>query len=195
MRNCITSRCEDTNMFTEFNFDLPDSSHEPIQETHSSPEQDARVEELLKRRVMPEESGRLERLLLQRLKEKKADLDRMLGEMSARNYEDHFYRYYHCSFKVYGTQNTTERAVNLLRELIPGRKLNMSFEDIIRKGIGKEFQMEHNRNWEDHTRPMLEAFAHAKFMIEMAVRYTALTEPPQPMPSGYAALLYLYDLR
>jgi hypothetical protein len=42
---------------------------------------------------------------------------------------------------------------------------------------------------------MLEAFAHAKFMIEMAVRYAGLLGPPQPMPSGYAALLYLYDLR
>jgi hypothetical protein len=42
---------------------------------------------------------------------------------------------------------------------------------------------------------MLEAFMHAKFMIEMAVRYADLPQPPQPLPSGYAALLYLYDLR
>jgi hypothetical protein len=29
----------------------------------------------------------------------------------------------------------------------------------------------------------------------MAIRYSDLTEPPRPLPSGYAALLYLYGLR
>jgi hypothetical protein len=29
----------------------------------------------------------------------------------------------------------------------------------------------------------------------MAVRYSDLQEPPQMLPSGYAALLYLFDLR
>ncbi len=49
--------------------------------------------------------------------------------------------------------------------------------------------------WEEHTRPLLEAFMHAKFMIEMAVRYSDSTELPEMLPSGYAALLYLFDLR
>jgi hypothetical protein len=48
---------------------------------------------------------------------------------------------------------------------------------------------------ERHTRPILEAFTHAKSMIEMAVRYADLPAPPAPLPSGWAALLYLYDLR
>ncbi len=55
--------------------------------------------------------------------------------------------------------------------------------------------MEDNNELDHLTRPMLESLAHAKFMIEMAVRYADLKEPPQPMPSGWAALLYLYDLR
>jgi len=38
-------------------------------------------------------------------------------------------------------------------------------------------------------------FTHAKFMVEMAVRYADLPELPVTMPSGWAALLYLYDLR
>lgn len=46
------------------------------------------------------------------------------------------------------------------------------------------------------TRPIVEAFFHARFFVEMAVKYgSELTEPPQPMPGGWAALLYLYDLR
>jgi hypothetical protein len=110
-------------------------------------------------------------------------------------YEDHFYRYYHGSFKVYRAQNTTAQAVKLLHELLPERKLNLSFEKIITDGVGTEFNVRQNKNWDKHTRPILEAFAHAKFMIEMAVRYADLSKPPQVLPSGYAALLYLYDLR
>ena len=110
-------------------------------------------------------------------------------------YEDHFYRYYHGSFKVYQAQNTTGQAVKLLRKLLPERELNPAFEEIVSGGTGKQFKLQHNRNWGKHTRPILEAFMHAKFMIEMAVRYADLPEPPQPLPSGYAALLYLYDLR
>ena len=120
----------------------------------------------------------------------------MLETMSGHwKFEDHFYRYYHGSFKVYGTQTTAEQAVQLLRAILPEREMNASFEQIIQEGTGKQFEMEHNKEWDKHTRPILEAFSHAKFMIEMAVRYADLPKPPQPLPSGYAALLYLYDLR
>ena len=91
-------------------------------------------------------------------------------------------------------QDTTAQAVKLLRELLPERPMNRAFERIISEGTGKEFQEEHNAEWDRHTRPMLEAFTHAKFMVEMAVSYADLPEPPMPMPSGWAALLYLYDL-
>jgi len=110
-------------------------------------------------------------------------------------YEDGFYRFYHGSFKVYRVQSLTEKAVKCLRDLLPERELNESFMAIIREGTGKEFERAHNREWLKHTRPVLEAFAHARYMIEMAVRYADLPELPQPMPSGWAGLLYLYDLR
>ena len=71
--------------------------------------------------------------------------------------------------------------------------MNLTFEDILREGTGKKFQ--DNADWDRETRPLLEAFCHAKFMVEMAVRYADMPRPPQPMPSGWAALLYLYDLR
>ena len=156
----------------------------------------AQLEQALSRLLKPAERQRLELLLLERIKQRKAELEKMLQVMNGHwTYEDHYYRYYHGSFKVYGTQTTTEKAVKLLRELLTERELNLSFEQIIREGTGKEFELKHNENWDRHTRPMLEAFCHAKFMIEMAVRYADLPNPPQPMPSGYAALLYLYDLR
>ncbi len=159
-------------------------------------ERDAGLDYIMSRLLKPEKRQRLELKLLKRIKQRKAALKEMLELMSGHGtYEDHFYRYYHGSFKVYATQNTTEKAVKLLRGLLPERGLNLAFAGVVRGGTGKEFEMRHNRNWDRHTRPMLEAFAHAKFMIEMAVRYADLPRPPQPMPSGYAALLYLYDLR
>jgi hypothetical protein len=78
---------------------------------------------------------------------------------------------------------------------MPDWELNRQFTEIIELGTGIEFEESHNQEWEKHTRPMLEAFSHAKFMIEMAVRYSGLLEPPKPLPSGYAAFLYLFNLR
>jgi hypothetical protein len=146
------------------------------------------------RRLEPAEHLRLEALLLARMKGLKPELEEMLRVMSDHwTYEDHFYRYYHVSWKVFGTQRTTERAVALLRRVLPERELNLMFEDILKDGSGKDF--DHTENWEKDRRSIIEAFCHAKFMIEMAVRYADMPKPPQPMPSGWAALLYLYDLR
>ena len=162
----------------------------------STPEEKATMDELFARLFHPEEREQLEQLMLSRLKARKAELEQLLARLNSyRTYEDGFYRYYNQSFKVYGPQTETERAVRVLRDLLPERKLNLAFEDILRNGTGKEFKPEHNKDWPRHTGPILEAFCHAKFMVEMAVRYADLPEPPRPMPSGGAALLYLYDLR
>jgi hypothetical protein len=53
-----------------------------------------------------------------------------------------------------------------------------------------------NRVWDETTRPLVEAFFHARFFLEMAVKYAdELNEPPSTLPSGWAALLYLYNAR
>lgn len=57
----------------------------------------------------------------------------------------------------------------------------------------KEFATSDNDRWTLGTRPIVEAFFHARFFLEMAVRYAMLEAPPRPLPSGYAALLYLYQ--
>jgi len=161
-----------------------------------SPEEQKRLEIIISRILAPEEHRRLESLLLERLKQHKPELEDMLNVMNAHwTYEDHVYRYYHSSWKVYATQRTTENAVNLLRRVLPERQLNIMFEEILKEGTGKEFEDEHNDQWGKHTRPILEAFFHTKFMVEMALRYADLPKSPQPFPSGYAAFLYLYDLR
>lgn len=67
---------------------------------------------------------------------------------------------------------------------------------IVREGTGKRFAIEDNENWLEATRPILEAFFHARYFLEMAVNYGRILEHPRRvMPSGWAALLYLYNLR
>ncbi len=73
--------------------------------------------------------------------------------------------------------------------------LHSWFEQIVEEGTGRAFTPEHNEQWTRMTRPIVEAFFHARFFLEMAVRYAELETPPNPLPSGYAALLELYGLR
>jgi hypothetical protein len=125
-------------------------------------------------------------------------LARLLQRYSGDDYEDTVYRFYHQSFKVYFfAQGATVQMVEALRRLSPtGGPLHPWFEDIVAAGTGRTFQPEDNRHWLEVTRPMLEAYWHARYFVEMAVRYGAeLDVAPSVMPYGWAALLYLYNLR
>jgi hypothetical protein len=110
-------------------------------------------------------------------------------------FEDPLYRFYHQSFKVFALQQRTDTIVRRLSDLLPGRPLRPWFLEIVRQGTGKEFATSDNDRWMLATRPIVEAFFHARFFLEMAVRYAPLEAPPRTLPSGYAALLYLYQLR
>jgi hypothetical protein len=78
----------------------------------------------------------------------------------------------------------------------PVEKLNEYFMQIVAEGTGKTFSPEDNQIWLETTRPIVEAFFHARHFLEMAVKYgRQLGYPPRVMPSGWAALLYLYNLR
>jgi hypothetical protein len=111
-------------------------------------------------------------------------------------YEDPIYRFYHQSYKVYMLQSQTEKIVATLQSLAPGLPLNAWFQEIVKSGTGKTFKMEHNNTWLESTRPILEAFFHARFFLEMICRYgKELKVPPQMLDSGWAAVLYLYNLR
>ncbi len=137
-----------------------------------------------------------EATLLENLRSRRAELTALLGECSSHwGFEDPVYRFYHQSFKVYFLQEQTTRIVGLLESLAPDRSLNGWFREIVEQGTGRVFKLDDNAQWTRLTRPILEAFFHARFFLEMAVRYSTLVEPPLPLPSGYAALLYLYGLR
>lgn len=134
--------------------------------------------------------------LLQNLKRDLPTLTALLEECHDHFAEDGIYRFYHGSFKVYWLQELTERIVALLRQVMPEREPDPRFTQILREGTGLVFVKGQNKRWLDVTRPILEAFFHARYFLEMAVKYgRELDDPPSCMPSGWAALLYFYGLR
>jgi len=137
--------------------------------------------------------------LLVSIQQQWSELAELLDEVNSHwVYEDRIYRFYYQSFKVYSLQYETTRIVDALKKIAPtGTSLCQIFEEIYQAGAsGKEFEMEHNQQWTAHTRVFVEAFLHAKYFLEMAVKYgKELQTAPTMLPSGWAALLCLYDLR
>lgn len=134
--------------------------------------------------------------LFENLQASLVSLEKLLSDCSSAEYEDAVYRFYHQSFKLYPLQEATLAIVAALARLAPDRKLNDWFMTIVDEGTSVAFDLEHNRCWLLVTRPIVEAFFHARYFLEMAVRYgKTLSAPPNTLPSGWAALLHLYDLR
>jgi len=145
---------------------------------------------------MPQDRS-TETRLLAAIKARLPELESLLEKARSHwVYEDYVYRFYHQSFKVFGVQSMTGAIVNELRSLLPDVEMNSHFLAIVAEGTGKTFTYEMNANWDVTTRPLLEAFFHARFMLEMCVKYgRELEKPPEILPSGWAAVLYLYGLR
>ncbi len=146
---------------------------------------------------MLEERRKEQTKLFKNLKVSVPVLEKLLAEVNDHwCYEDGVYRFYHQSFKVYHLQGWIKKIIAALEGLMPGRKLNNWFMAIMGDGLAKEFERRDNFAWARTTRPIVEAFFHAKYMLEMAVKYgKELDEEPQTLPSGWAGFLYLYDLR
>jgi hypothetical protein len=137
--------------------------------------------------------------LFRNIKRKLPELKKLLKKMNDHWYgEDHIYRFYHSSSKIYPIQDLTEEIVRALKSLAPKDvTFNDYFEEIYKQGTRKKFSSKHNLKWTFHTRPMVEAFFHAKFFLEMVVKYGSKLEtvPKKELPSGWALILYFYNLR
>jgi hypothetical protein len=138
--------------------------------------------------------------LLKAIKDHLLEIERTLRPASPYSLgEDSFYRFYHGSFKVYSAQKETEKMLSLLRKI--GRaagqeELNPMFLHIVAQGTGKNFNIECNINWGKQERPIIEAFFHAREMLSCALKYgNELEEAPTSLPSGWATVLYLYNMR
>lgn len=143
---------------------------------------------------------RKDRQLLLNLKQKLPELEKLLEKIGSEwNYEDGIYRFYHHSFKVFNLQELTREIVGTLRKLHPDGpygKLNKDFKQIYAEGMNKTFTLDDNDRWLYATRPIIEAFLHAKYFLEQAVKYgKELSEEPTSLPSGWAGFLYLFDMR
>ena len=135
--------------------------------------------------------------LLKSIKAHLPQLEELLAQAEDRwGMEDSVYRFYHQSFKVYGLQATTQEICKALQDLLPDRAFNTWFSQIVAEGTGHHFDLSHNEDWLHHTRPIVEAFFHAHYFLRMTCKYgRELETPPNAMPSGWAAVLYLFDLR
>lgn len=137
--------------------------------------------------------------LLHNIRQQMAALDALVEEVNSHAwYEDRIYRFYYQSFKVYSLREITTKMVTVLKSLAPEETmLCEAFEEIYTACVNHpDSCLEDNSNWIANTRIFVEAFLHAKFFIEMAAKYgKALETSPNVMPSGWAALLCLYDLR
>lgn len=136
-------------------------------------------------------------LLFSNIKNQLSELTALLTECKSGDiYDDRIYRFYHQSYKVYYLQHTTLKIVDRLKLLLPEAKLNPWFMRIVAEGTGKEFDRRANAQWLDNTRPIVEAFFHAVYFLEMAIKSgREMHEPENLLPSGWAALLHLYNLR
>ena len=146
-----------------------------------------------------DECERLEKILLANMHQQAPQLQELLEDVNSRSgYEDGMYRFYYQSCKLHERlQGATQSIAAALTSIAPeGRSLCEFFREIVQTGTGREFQTEDNQHWVERTAPIVQAFLHARYFLEMAVKYAAqLEKPPQSLPSGWAALLCLYGIR
>src|SRR5579884_864307 len=132
----------------------------------------------------PDDRGRDERpqvaALLTNIKSAMPELRSLLEQASSHwGYQDPVYRFWHQSLKVFGLQASTLAIAQRLRALAPPEvALHEWFDRIVTEGTGKQFSMEDNQRWLEVTRPIVEAFFHARFMLEMAVEYGERLDVP-----------------
>ena len=139
-----------------------------------------------------------EKQLLKNIKKRLPELEKLQEKMNGMWFmEDHVYRFFYQSFKVYYVQDLTQEIMGELLKLAPkGCIFNEWFKKIVKEGTGKKFNMRHNDNWLKHTRPMIEAAFHARYALDMIVKYGhELKKAPIILPSGWALILEYYGLR
>lgn len=145
----------------------------------------------------PSEREAAEGELLEHLKQRVEEIDALRQAFESIE-EDGVYRYYHQSWEVYSLQGAVKRAQQLFEELAPpGTQLNPWLDRICFEGCAHQFKLARsNRHWQEETRPILEAFWHCLYFLRQLARYgRELDTGPQVLPSGWAAVLYMYGIR
>lgn len=125
-----------------------------------------------------------------------ANLERLEALLDRQNLEERFYRFYHQSFKAYEAQADAKEIYNTLRSLSESKPGPDSFvESIYNAGQGKVFSLTSNAVWLEEVRPILDGYLHMLNFLKLAVKYGRFPNDGEWYSTGYAALLYFYDLR
>lgn len=138
------------------------------------------------------------RVLLDNVRARLGDLEGLLEEITSMwVYDDLIYRFWHQSFKVYGLQQYTLRIDRMLQSLASeGTAMHPWYIETLKAGCNKKFEIQHNAVWLQETRPIVDAFFHAKYMLEMVVKSAREEhEPGGFVSSAWAAVLELYQIR
>ena len=185
IRPCIVS-----NVLGEFSWGKPMSSNSTSNEL------------LEKLRSEFEENHKLSQVLLANIKKNRKKIKFLLKVVNDREgeYEGKVYRFYHYSFKVYHLHMIIKPIIEVLRACDPKpvKQFCVFFQTILNDaemvGAWKE---EHNKEWLKYTRPIVEAFLHAKYMLEMADLCDKLYRraPRGFIDQKWGSLLELYEIR
>jgi hypothetical protein len=134
--------------------------------------------------------------LFLRIKARLPDLEETALELEEAE-EDGVYRFYHGSNKVFFLQDPVKAAFTLIKEIGgEGDPPNFEYARIVEAGTAHQSSETTNANWEAETKPILEAFWHTKYFINMMAKYAKELETVEsPLQPGMAAVLYLFELR
>jgi hypothetical protein len=151
-----------------------------------------------KMRKIIKSDTQLERInaLFLRIKAHLPELEEVASELEEAE-ENGIYRYYHGSYKVFNLQNPVKDAFTLIKKI--GGEDDPPLHDyaqIVEAGTAHDFGEKTNANWDAETKPILEAFWHTKYFVQMMVKYgKKLEKVEMPLDYGMAAVLYLFELR
>lgn len=140
-----------------------------------------------------------EQKLIERLKERETEIRQL--QQQVENWHaspDGIYRFYHHSYKVFSLNHYTEQIVSFFTELmdIERKDLHPWFVEICEEGLGRSFTQEANSNWLNETRPVMEAFFHAKHLLDMMIVYGLDKDAKEREGfGGWFSVLYLYQIR
>ncbi len=112
-------------------------------------------------------------------------------------YETKLYKFYNYSYKVYHLQEYTLSIVETLKKLLDEPLHKKNFMRQIELGTGKEFVPGHKVEWFKETVHITNAFLHAKYMLDMILKYGATGDDGRApnFAYGWAAVLCLYNIR
>jgi len=135
-------------------------------------------------------------VLLEQLRAHLDALTRTQQQAHSPEVTDRIYRFWHQSFKVFRLQYHTEQIADVLRRAGGNRPLNPWFEHLVAAGTGHVFHPEDNGRWYDTASGVVHSFLHVRHLLDVTVEAATTIEGPTPvLPSGWATVLSLYQLR